>query len=109
MTKYTVIVKKDGQQFATIDVVVNSSADPNEFDWTSLGLTDVILLAKSNSMIERDIVHAIQQHENRTLVKHTSKNCSRVALRLVCNDCGYPASEARYLSESELPDVSDTL
>ncbi len=36
-------------------------------------------------------------------IVHTSTDCPRVALRLTCNECGYPASEARYNDESELP------
>ena len=47
---------------------------------------------------------AVEVTDNKQFkVLHNAVNCPRVALRLVCDDCGYPASEARYLDESELP------
>lgn len=32
---------------------------------------------------------------------HNPETCTKVARRIACDACGYPACEARYLSESE--------
>ena len=37
------------------------------------------------------------------IIHHAEHDCPRVAVRLTCYDCGYPATEARYLHESEIP------
>lgn len=43
-------------------------------------------------------------------IPHSKTDCLRVRIRLTCDDCEYPASEALYSNESEIPNgfPSDT-
>ena len=92
----------DGSDWPKItdDPMVNHKVDqlvsnPELSDWTALTTEEKELYKDDTKLRVTD--------NKQFRILHNAAKCPRVALRLICDDCGYPASEARYLDESELP------
>ena len=48
-----------------------------------------------------DCILEITEGYRMKVISHRNKDCPRVAMRLYCDECGYPTSEARFIDEKE--------
>jgi len=67
-------------------------------------LKEARLLALDWAADEIKAAISSEMEEEMKKIFHSNIDCPRVKVRLMCDDCGYPASEARYHNESEIPE-----